>query len=184
MNRIASRSAVDRLIALASDDDKPTPAPAPPAPPEIKPEETKNLETVPVVPEPTLQELEQNPMWKSLLQFRVLIPYISRLLDEMHNRVDPSTAATVEIKHSLAELQTVQRELRMASQDQMAQMRRLEDEFKRSREAAERNALDSSELVEDVKSVRMMMRITTGVLGGLALIMIALLVWVLVRMPH
>lgn len=198
MNRNnAGRAAVDRLIALASDDEKPVAAAVPAPDPEATPaeaaeptavaeapEENKTLETVPYVPDASLQELEQSPMWKALLQFRVLIPYVSRILGEMNDRADPSTAATVEIRHSLVELHAAHRELRMTAQDQVLQMKRLEEELKRSREAAERNALDSSELVEDVKSMRLLVRITIGAVGGVGVVLIALMIYVLIRLPH
>jgi hypothetical protein len=190
MNRFSKQSAVDRLIALASDHEKsaqpPAAEPEPHAAAAVAEEagSGKELEQVPRLPDFSMQELEQSPMWKALLQFRVLIPYLSRILGEMHDRVEPPTGATTEIRHSLGELQRAHAELRLAAQDQIAQMRRLEEELKRSREASERYALDSSELVEDVKSVRFTMRLTAGLMGGLGIVMIALLIYLIVRVPH
>lgn len=190
MNRFSKQSAVDRLIALASDHEKPAPAPEPEPPASVavtvaeEPAPKQELEQLPRIPDFSVQELEQSPLWKGLVQFRMLLPYLSRLLGEMQDHGDPSTAATNEIRLGLGELQRAHGDLRLAAQDQIAQMRRLEEELKRSREASERNALDSSELVEDVKSVRSMVKVTAGLLGGLGVIMIALLIYLILRLPH
>src|SRR5579875_3318603 len=183
MNRVGTKSALDRLIALATDDVKPA-APAPPAPEPAAPaaaptaaEEKHHIEPMPAAAELNLRGLEEHPVFRALVQFRSLIPYISRALNDMHDRVDPSVSATAEIRHGITELQSAHRELRLAAQDQVTQMRRLEEELKRSREAAESHALDNSELVEDVKSTKVTLRVVIGIVAALGLANLALVVW-------
>ncbi|MGC2638582.1 MAG: hypothetical protein WA294_15475 [Acidobacteriaceae bacterium] len=172
MNRKPSESAVDRLIALASDEK-----------PGSKPDNGKgnaptDLEAVPVFGEAAL-DLEHNPMWKALLQFRALLPYVSRLLDM--SRGEPTPALTAELKHSVSELANSQRELRIVVQEQLVQMKHIEEEITRTREATERSASDNSEVVDDVRSMQSTVRKAAFSVGALLLVLIGLLVWVLLK---
>lgn len=202
MNRTSTESAVERLIALASDDEKkpeatPEPEPAPePAPAAVaEPEEEESqLEAIPVysdggMPElPSLAELEHNPVWKALVQFRALIPYVTRLLDmssQIGGHAQPnSTALSNELKQIVGDLHTSHHDLRLAVQDQTVQMKRLEEELTRSREAAERNAYEQTEMVEDMKSIHTLARKATWIVISLVSVLILLVVWLLIRVPH
>ncbi len=78
MNRNASETAVDRLIALALDEPAKAGAQAAAA---AAPAE---LEPMALLEDPSLlslRELEHSPMWKTLLQFRAFLPLVSRLLE-------------------------------------------------------------------------------------------------------
>jgi len=200
MNRNASESAVDRLIALASDEKpaKPTPPAHTTTPPPAHahaysaaavetPERPTELE--PVAQFADIKELEQNPMWKALLQFRVLVPYIARLLEVSTHSHTPSPApVSAELKQTVTDLQTTnrdlqtsQRDLRAAVQDQMVQMKRVEEDTSRIRQASEKNATQTAELAEDIKAVHALMKIMAGVVGGLLLVLIALVIFLLVK---
>lgn len=200
MNRNASESAVDRLIALASDE---KPAPHPPTPvssvsaastaerPAATPPST-STELEPISASSfaeDLRELEQNPMWKALMQFRVLVPYIARLLDvSSANSASPVPTVSPELKQAVTDLQalkidlqTAQRDLRTAVQDQLLQMKRVEEDTARIRQAAERNATQTAEMAEDVKSVQSTIKIMGFSLGGLVVVAVVLIVILLVR---
>lgn len=195
MNR-ASESAVDRLIALASDE-KPAAQvhsiPHPPAavetPERPHPErpQTTELEQVPAFAD--IKELEQNPMWKALLQFRVLVPYIARLLEVSTHSHTPAPApvsnefkqTVTDLQTSTRDLQTSQRDLRTVVQDQMVQMKRVEEDTARIRQAAEKSATQTAELTEDVKSVHSLLKIVGGVVGGLLLVLIVLVIYLLIK---
>jgi hypothetical protein len=170
----SSESAVDRLIALASDA-----KPAVSRSGNGQGNANTDLEAVPVFGDPAL-ELEHNPMWKALLQFRAVLPYVSRLLEMSHP--EPSGGASAELKHSVAELANTQRDLRIAVQDQLVQMKHIEEEMTRAREAAERNAAENIEMVEDVRLVHATVKKAAFTLGGLLIVLIGLVIWLLVRM--
>lgn len=179
MKRNASESAVDRLIALAS-------AEKPAAP---KAENGQNngsgntdLEAVPVFGEGTPHELEHNPMWKALLQFRAFLPAVSRLLEMSHP--EPPAALSAELKHSIGELANSHRDLRLAVQEQLVQMKHLEEELARTRETTERNASENLEIVDDVRSVHAMLKKAAIGLGGLLIVLIVLAVWLLDRVYY
>lgn len=171
MSSKATESAVDRLIALATDE-------KPAGPKNANAQEYTDLEQVSVFGD-SVHELEHNPMWKSLLQFRVLLPYISRLLEMSHP--EPSPALTAELKQSMGDLAVAQRDLRMVFQDQLSQMKRLEEEMTRAREASERSVTENIEMVEDVRSVQSTLKKAAISVGVLLLVLIGLLIWLLVR---
>jgi len=171
MSSKATESAVDRLIALATEE-------KPAEPKTGNSQERTDLEQVQVFSEST-HELEHNPMWKSLLQFRALLPYISRLLEMSHP--EPSPALTAELKQSIGDLAVAQRDLRVIVQDQFSQMKHLEEEMTRAREAAERTVTENLEMVEDIRSVQSTLKKAAFGVGALLLVLIGLVVWVLVR---
>ena len=175
MNRNASESPVDRLIALAQQ--------KPARPGGGASDEPTELETVPLGL-PSARELEQNPMWKALLQFRAFLPYIARLL-EMSSPPQQSTAVSTELRNevrqSVGALEASHRDLRLAVQDQTLEMKRIEESVTRTREASERNAAEVTELVEDVRSMRSLVKVALGILVMLVVTLIGLLVFLLVR---
>ncbi len=189
MNRNASESAVDRLIALASDEKPASPPYSQPsgAAAVASPDRSAELEPVSPTSFADLRELEHNPMWKALLQFRVLVPYLARLLEVSNTHASPP-AFPPELKQSVTDLQTSQRELqtshrdlRTVVQDQMLQMKRVEEDTAKVRAAAERNATQTAELAEDVKAVHSLMKILGVTLGSMMLVLIGLVIFLLAR---
>lgn len=176
MDRNVSESAVDRLIAMAAEG-----TPAAPKTAGALPHETQGLD-VPLLADPG-RGLEDNAMLKALLQMRMMMPYMSRLMEPQGH--DPAMAAlSSELKQSVGDLQLAQRDLRMTVQEQLVQMKRVEEEMNRTREATERNAFDSSELVEDMKSMQSLVKKTVGVMGVLIAILAGLVIWMVARSPQ
>jgi hypothetical protein len=175
MNRNASESPVDRLIALAQQ--------KPARPGAGASDEPAELETL-SLGLPSARELEQNPMWKALLQFRAFLPYIARLL-EMSSPTQQSTAVSTEVRNemrqSVGALEASQRDLRLAVQDQTVEIKRIEESITRTREASERNAAEVTELAEDVRSMRSLVKVALGVLVLLFVTLMGVLVFLLVR---
>lgn len=174
MNRNSSESTVDRLIALANH--------AKPAEPgDATSQGQTNLEAVQVFGD-VPHELEHNPMFQSLRQFGVMLPYVSRLLEMSHN--EPSPALSTELKQSLGEMVNSQRELKIAMQDQVAHMKQLEEEMARAKELNERNVTENLEVVEDVRSMQSTVKKAAFGLGILLAVIIGLMIWLLVRGFH
>jgi hypothetical protein len=171
MNRKTSESTVDRLIALASEE-------KPAEPGDANSQGQTNLEAVPMFGD-SGHDLEHNPMWQSLAQFRVLLPYVSRLLEMSHP--EPSPALSTELKQSIGELVSSHRELKMAVQDQVVHMKHLEEEMTRSKELTERSVTENLEIVEDVRSVQSTVKKAALSVGVLLTVLIALVIWMLVR---
>ena len=123
-------------------------------------------------------------MWKALLQFRAFLPYIARLI-EMGNPSQPSTALTTELRNevrqSVGALESSHRDLRLAMQDQTVEIKRMEETMTRAREATERNALEVTELAEDVRSMRSLVKLALGILVLLFVSLIGLVVFLLFK---
>lgn len=181
MNPNAGQSAVDRLIALAQQK---------PARASTTSEELTELETVPLgLPSP--RELEHNPMWKALLQFRAFLPYIARFLEISTPPPQASTAlspeARSEMRQSVGALESAHRDLSLMVQDQTVELKRLEETMVRTREAAERNALEVTELADDVRSMRSLVKVAVVILVLLFVGLIGLGLFVMLKLrpfPH
>jgi hypothetical protein len=175
MNRNASESAVDRLIALAKQKPGRTGG--------ADTDEMNELETVPLAL-PSARELEHNPMWKALLQLRAFLPYIAKLL-EMSTPSQQSTALSTELRNEVRQtvgaLESSHRDLRLAVQDQTVEIKRIDESLTRTREATERNALEVSEVADDVRSMRSLVKVTLTVLILLFVTLIGLGVFVLFK---
>lgn len=174
MNRNAGESAVDRLIALAQ---------KPAGPGTAGVDETTDLETVPLGL-PSARELEHNPMWKALLQLRAFLPYVARVL-EMTSPSQQSTALTTELRsemrQSVSALESSHRDLRLAVQDQTVEIKRMEESMTKTREATERNAVEVTELAEDVRSMRSLVKTGVAILVLLFLTLIGSVVFLIIR---
>jgi hypothetical protein len=123
-------------------------------------------------------------MWKALLQFRAFLPYIARLI-EMSSPSQPSTGLTTELRNemrqSVGALESSHRDLRLAMQDQTVEIKRMEETMTRAREATERNALEVTELAEDVRSMRSLVKLALGILVLLFVSLIGLVVFLLFK---
>jgi hypothetical protein len=123
-------------------------------------------------------------MWKALLQFRAFLPYIARLID-ISSPSQPSTALTTELRNemrqSVGALESSHRDLRLAMQDQTVEIKRMEETMTRAREATERNALEVTELAEDVRSMRSLVKLALGILVLLFISLIGLVVFLLFK---
>jgi hypothetical protein len=182
MNRHDTESAVDRLIAMAEDEKHESAGTADELRdhPQAGGQPPPSSGSMAMLPDP-MRGLEDNPMLKTLLQFRMLMPYLSPTAQEQ----DPAMSSlSTELRQSVGDLQLAQRDLRMTVQEQLVQMKRVEEEMHRTREATEKNAFESANLVEDMKSVYSLLKKTAGALSIVFVALIALAVWVLVKNPH
>jgi hypothetical protein len=186
MNSRVAESAVDRLIALAEYEKQDSPKaadelpdnPAPPDPPSSEPPPPGSMA---MMADP-LRGLEDNATLKTMLQFRMLMPYLSHMAGQ---EGDPAMGnLTTELKQSVGDLQLTQRDLRMTVQEQLVQMKRVEEEIHRMRDATEKNAFESSNLVEDMKSTYSLLKTTAGGLGVALAALIGLAVYLIIRVPH
>ena len=159
-------------------EEKPKVKPAAPRVETISTAVSEPAHLAPPAEEPVIRDLsledQKDPrpsMWRSLLQLRVLIPYVSRLLPLL----DSGFAAPHDTRHfdqGVAEVQSGHRELSQLVQDQSAQMKRVEEQVTRLRESFERNATDMQDIVEEVRVVGKAVRL----MGILALALLVVLI--------
>jgi hypothetical protein len=114
----------------------------------------------PDAPELALEKVEKGSkpsMWEVLLQLRVLLPYVSRLLPLLDGGLGGLTKASPdlsEVQKGLAEMQTGNRELEVMTRNHAVQLERIEQQMTRLR-AVHENSLEESRLFfSDMRSLR------------------------------
>ena len=124
---------------------------------------------------------------RGLSKLRVLLPVASgalrmvdhgavqalaRLLPLLEGGAPPSRGVE-EVQQGFANIQQDNSDLLLQIQSQTAQLKRLEEQITRLREATDRNAAWHLGLVEDIKSVRNLIR---GLGGSIAILLVLLIV--------
>jgi hypothetical protein len=115
----------------------------------------------PDAPELALEKVEKGSkpsMWEVLLQLRVLLPYVSRLLPLLDGGLGGglgnASPDLSEVHKGLAEMQTGNRELEVMTRNHAVQLERIEQQMTRLR-AVHENSLEESRLFfSDMRSLR------------------------------
>lgn len=110
-------------------------------------------------------------MWRTLLQLRVLLPYLPRLLHLVSGTTPPPD--TKELRAGVTEVQSLQLDLRRQVQEQSVGLKRLEEQILRLREEAERQAVNHADALSELKAAADKLR--TLAFGGLALLTLTVL---------
>ena len=145
------------------------------------------------------QKPEQPSLWRSILQLRVLLPYLGKILPMLEgNMANVSTALVSAPKQDLTEvtrsfsevnkgfldLQAGHREIRTHVQEQTVQLKRIDDQLLRLRESTERNTMEHQELVEDLRSASKLVRTLSTVMIVLMLGVTAMVIFMLAHWHH
>jgi hypothetical protein len=77
-------------------------------------------------------------MWELLMQLRVLLPYLTRLVPLLDRGLLKATPDLTEVRKGIEEVHTGNRDLGVQLRNQAVQMERLEEQVSRLREANER----------------------------------------------
>jgi hypothetical protein len=119
-------------------------------------------------------------MWELLLQLRVLLPYLTRLLPLL----DPglrSAPDLSELTKGIAGLQTGSRDLEVQARNQALQLERIEQQMSRLRVVHENSIEESRKLLAEVRSLRTWMLGTAIVMFVLLLATIVMVTLLLSR---
>ena len=119
---------------------------------------------------------------------RVALPFVQRILPLLDGNIattvsniltphppappPPPPVNLAPIEDSLAELQTLHRDLRDQVADQNSSLKRVEDQLEMVREATDRNTLEQQELLEDLKTVGNKVNVVAAIAIGLLAISI------------
>jgi hypothetical protein len=119
-------------------------------------------------------------MWELLLQLRVLLPYLTRLLPLL-DRGFSSTPDLSEITKGMAEVRTSSRDLEVQARNQALQLERIEQQMSRLRVVQENSIEESRKLLAEVSSLR------SWILGAsivMLVLLVATIVMVTVLLMH
>jgi hypothetical protein len=119
-------------------------------------------------------------MWELLLQLRVLLPYLTRLLPLL----DPGLRSgpdLSELTKGLAGLQNGSRDLEVQARNQALQLERIEQQMSRLRVVHENSIEESRKLLAEVRSLRNWTLGTAIVMFALLIATMVMVILLLVR---
>jgi hypothetical protein len=119
-------------------------------------------------------------MWEMLLQLRVLLPYVTRLLPLLDPGLRPGPDLS-ELSQGIAGLQTGGRELEVQARNQALQLERIEQQMSRLRVVHENSIEESRKLLAEVRSLRSWMLGTAAIMFVLLLATIVMMTWLLIH---
>jgi hypothetical protein len=145
---------------------------------------TKNPSPEPVAASPplSLQKAEKGShrsMWELLLQLRVVLPYLARLLPLLDRGILKASPDLTELTKGVATMQTSSRDLEVQARNQALQLERIEQQMGRLRVVQENSIEESRKLVAEISALRrvfLTMSIVMAVLLGATVGMVAYLV--------
>jgi hypothetical protein len=119
-------------------------------------------------------------MWELLLQLRVLLPYLTRLLPLL-DRGFGSAPDLGEITKGMAEMRTGSRDLEVQARNQALQLERIEQQMSRLRVVHENSIEESRKLLAEVRSLRSWM---LGMAVVMFVLLLATIVMITVLLMH
>ena len=125
-------------------------------------------------------------MWQILLQLRVLLPYLSRLLPLLEGTLARSGTArsainidTSHFEQSLSVIESAHRDLGLQVQTQTSQIKHMQEQLTWLSTAVERDALKNDEIAIAVQTLARSLRIMLVVTSLLLLILIGMVAYLL-----
>jgi hypothetical protein len=119
-------------------------------------------------------------MWELLLQLRVLLPYLARIVPLLDRGLLKSPDMT-ELTKGIAEMQNGSRDLEVQARNQALQLERIEQQMARLRVVHENSLEESHRLSSEVRSLRSWLFAMAIVLVVLLLVSVGLLTFLTVR---
>jgi hypothetical protein len=118
-------------------------------------------------------------MWELLLQLRVVLPYLARLVPLLDRGILKAAPDLTELTKGVATMQTSSRDLEVQARNQALQLERIEQQMGRLRVVHENSIEESRKLVAEISALRrvfLTMSIVMAVLLGATVGMVAYLV--------
>ena len=121
-------------------------------------------------------------MWELLLQLRVLLPYLSRLLPLLDGGLLKSSSPDfTEVHKTIADMQTGSRELEVMARNHAVQLERIEQQMSRLRVVHENSVEESRMFYADMRSLRRWMISLSIIVTLLLVSVVGLLVYMLLH---
>jgi hypothetical protein len=119
-------------------------------------------------------------MWELLLQLRVLLPYLARLLPLLDRGLLKAPDFS-ELNQGIAEIQNGSRDLEVQTRNQAIQLERLEQQMSRLRVVHENSLEDSRRLFAEVRSLRRWLFVMAILIVVLLLASVGMVAFLLIR---
>lgn len=138
----------------------------------------------PTLPPLSLEKVEKGShrsMWEVLLQLRVLLPYLSRLLPLLDPGMLKPGPDLTELTNGIAAMKTGSRDLEVQARNQGLQLERIEQQMGRLRVVHENSIEESRRLLADVRSLRRWMLVMAVVMVVLLLATAGMVTFLLIH---
>jgi hypothetical protein len=111
----------------------------------------------PNLPPLSLEKAEKGShrsMWELLLQLRVLVPYLVRIVPLLDRGLLKGSPDTAELTKGIAEMRNGSRDLEVQARNQALQLERIEQQISRLRVIQENDTEESRRLSSEIRSLR------------------------------
>ena len=120
-------------------------------------------------------------MWELLLQLRVLLPYLARLVPLLDRGLLKPPPDSPELSKGIIEMRTGQRDLEVQARNQALQLERIEQQMGRLRVAQENSFEENRKLFADLQSLRRWLIAMSVVIAALFLATAAMVAFLVIR---
>jgi hypothetical protein len=120
-------------------------------------------------------------MWELLLQLRVLLPYLARLVPLLDRGLLKPPPDSPELSKGIIEMRTGQRDLEVQARNQALQLERIEQQMGRLRVAQENSIEENRKLFADLQSLRRWLVAMSVVIAALFLATAAMVAFLVIR---
>jgi hypothetical protein len=120
-------------------------------------------------------------MWELLLQLRVLVPYLVRIVPLLDRGLLKASPDITELTKGIAEMQNGSRDLEVQARNQALQLERIEQQLARLRVVQENDLEDSRRLSSEIQSLRSLLFAMAILLVVLLLVAVGLLIFLVIH---
>jgi hypothetical protein len=138
----------------------------------------------PALPSTSLEKAEKGshrPMWELLLEMRVLLPYLARLVPLLDRGLSKASPDLTDLRAGIVEMQTGSSDLEVQARNQALQLERIEQQMARLRVVHENSIEETRKLATDMKSLRRLVLTFASVIVLLLLASVGMAAFMLVR---
>jgi hypothetical protein len=136
------------------------------------------------LPALSLEKVEKGShrsMWELLLQLRVLLPYLARIVPLLDRGLLKGSSDNTELTKGIAEMQNSSRDLEAQARNQALQLERIEQQIARLRVVQENDLEDSRRLSSEIRSLRSLFFAMAILLVVLLLVSVGLLIFLVIH---
>jgi hypothetical protein len=138
----------------------------------------------PALPPLSLEKAEKGShrsMWELLLQLRVLLPYLARIVPLLDRGLLKGSSDNTDLTKGIAEMQNSSRDLEVQARNQALQLERIEQQMGRLRVVQENDMEENRRLSSEIRSLRSWLFAMAILLVVLLMVSVGLLTF---RMIH
>ena len=140
--------------------------------------------TEPTLPPLSLEKAEKGShrsMWELLLQLRVLLPYLARIVPLLDRGLLKGSSEITELTKGITEMRDGSRDLEVQARNQALQLERIEQQMARLRVVQENNMEESRRLFSEIRSLRSWLFAMAILLVVLLLVSVGLLTFLVIH---